>query len=400
MKALKFGGSGSEYFKIWIVNIFLTLITLGLYYPWAKVRNNRYFYANTTLEQRKFEYHATGKQLFVGYLIGMVLLIAYLIIQSVSPTGSIVVVLGLFIGLPWIIWRSLMFSMRMTSFSNVRFGFKGELGGAYVNYMGLPFVALLSFYLVLIFIGVMYAYGYSLLGDQLGMALHVLVLIIAIFLIALSVFVYAYQRRRNAEYTVGGAHYGQGLFTTDFQTKEFFKITVKTMLVSLFVSTLVFMMIGLTVMLLGMGDDFLNIASSIEDPEALESAFSASTFGVIGFVYFGLIVAGLIAFSYSYARRRKYVYANTVLDEKIKFSSTLSARSLAWVTVTNLLMILVTLGLATPWARVRATKLIAENTLVDTSVGFDDYLTQKEEKQSSIGDQIGDAFDIDVGIGI
>ena len=61
MKPLHFGGSGFEYFKIWIVNILLIIITLGVYYPWAKVRNQRYFYANTTLEGRNFEYHATEK---------------------------------------------------------------------------------------------------------------------------------------------------------------------------------------------------------------------------------------------------------------------------------------------------------------------------------------------------
>ena len=43
MKALSFNGSGMEYFKIWIVNVLLTIITLGLYHPWAKVRNHRYF---------------------------------------------------------------------------------------------------------------------------------------------------------------------------------------------------------------------------------------------------------------------------------------------------------------------------------------------------------------------
>lgn len=44
---IEFTGSGSEYFRIWIVNLLLTLVTLGIYYPWAKVRRLRYFYGNT-----------------------------------------------------------------------------------------------------------------------------------------------------------------------------------------------------------------------------------------------------------------------------------------------------------------------------------------------------------------
>lgn len=123
MKQLTFEGNGSEYFKIWIVNILLISITLGLYYPWAKVRNHRYFYGNSTLEGRTFDYHATGKQLFVGYLIAMALFLVYVIVGEVLPLGAPVLLVVLFLAIPWIVWRSVMFNMRMTSFSNVRFGF-------------------------------------------------------------------------------------------------------------------------------------------------------------------------------------------------------------------------------------------------------------------------------------
>ena len=138
MKALSFEGSGFEYFKIWIVNILLTVITVGLYYPWAKVRNRRYFYANTRFEDRSFEYHATGKQLFIGYLIAMALFIAFAVAQQISPIASGVGFIIFIFALPWIIWRSLKFSLRMTSFSNVRFSFEGGLGNAYLNFMVLP----------------------------------------------------------------------------------------------------------------------------------------------------------------------------------------------------------------------------------------------------------------------
>jgi len=33
-----FHGTGREYFKIWIVNLVLTIATLGIYAAWAKVR--------------------------------------------------------------------------------------------------------------------------------------------------------------------------------------------------------------------------------------------------------------------------------------------------------------------------------------------------------------------------
>ena len=61
-------------------------------------------------------------------------------------------------------------------------------------------------------------------------------------------------------------------------------------------------------------------------------------------------------------------------------------------------MVIITAGLYYPWAKVRMTRLMVENTLVDTSYGFDDYITEKQE-ESSLGEQIGDAFDVDVGLG-
>jgi len=47
--SFRFHGSGSEYFRIWLVNSILSLLTLGVYSAWAKVRRKRYFYGNTRL---------------------------------------------------------------------------------------------------------------------------------------------------------------------------------------------------------------------------------------------------------------------------------------------------------------------------------------------------------------
>ena len=53
-----FRGTGGEYFGIWIVNLALTVITLGIYSAWAKVRTRRYFYGNTYVAGHAFDYHA------------------------------------------------------------------------------------------------------------------------------------------------------------------------------------------------------------------------------------------------------------------------------------------------------------------------------------------------------
>jgi uncharacterized membrane protein YjgN (DUF898 family) len=39
--ALEFTGCAGEYFRIWIVNVCLSVLTLGIYSAWAKVRRKR-----------------------------------------------------------------------------------------------------------------------------------------------------------------------------------------------------------------------------------------------------------------------------------------------------------------------------------------------------------------------
>ena len=45
-------------------------------------------------------------------------------------------------------------------------------------------------------------------------------------------------------------------------------------------------------------------------------------------------------------------------------------------------------------------RLMLTGTHVDTQVGFDEYVTEKQSQESSLGDQIGDAFNVDIGIGV
>jgi uncharacterized membrane protein YjgN (DUF898 family) len=52
---LRFTGSGAEYFGIWIVNLVLTIVTVGIYSAWAKVRRLQYFYRHTELAASSFD---------------------------------------------------------------------------------------------------------------------------------------------------------------------------------------------------------------------------------------------------------------------------------------------------------------------------------------------------------
>jgi len=396
MKALNFEGSGSEYFKIWIVNVLLVILTAGLYYPWAKVRNHRYFYANTILEGRNFEYHATGKQLFLGYLVSMILFIIYVVIQQVSPEGSLAILLLLFLAIPWLIWRSLKFSMRMTSFSNVRFGFTGGLGQSYINFLLIPVLFILALYIMPI--GASILIPMFSLDNEVPSWVSVIVPIVVIASLIFAFYLYAYIKKRNASYIINGSRYGQGIFDTKLETKKFLLILLKTLLLSVLVMGTVFFLIGGIIYgTIGL-ESVMELKNSMDDPQVVQENMGA-VMPIILSVYGGMILASMLIIAYAMTRQRTYIFENTTLDEKITFASTLEAKPLMWVMMTNFIAIILTIGLAFPWAKVRMARLMLENTLVDTEHGFDAYMTQKQKEESSLGEQIGDAFDVDVGLG-
>jgi uncharacterized membrane protein YjgN (DUF898 family) len=187
---------------------------------------------------------------------------------------------------------------------------------------------------------------------------------------------FAFMKKATTEYTLANSYYGQGKFEVEVTTKKFFMIMLKTM--------------ALAIVPIGV---IAGVITPMLDGGMVGGAEIVFVVAYFGFIFFMMLIA-----SYAVSRERQYIYENTLLDNKIGFESTLRARDLAWVMLSNLFLIMITLGLAFPWARVRMAKLMLENTLVDTSKGFDDYITTQQDSVSSIGDQIGDAFDVDVGV--
>jgi uncharacterized membrane protein YjgN (DUF898 family) len=140
----EFNGSGSEYFRIWIVNIMLTLVTLGVYSAWAKVRKKQYFYGNTRLGGAGFEYLAEPMQILKGRaLVGGVLL-AYWGLSIVLPYVEALFALVFIFLFPALIVRSLAFNAHNSAWRNIRFGFAAGYQDALKVYILWPLLAALT----------------------------------------------------------------------------------------------------------------------------------------------------------------------------------------------------------------------------------------------------------------
>src|SRR5580693_2761594 len=142
----EFRGKGSEYFGIWIVHLLLTIITLGIYGAWAKVRTWRYFYANTFIGEHALDYHASPVRILIGRLIAIGLLVAYSASMAFTPRAGFFWGPFFLVAFPWLINSSLRFNARNTSYRNVCLNFRGSYWSAIKAYILWPLAAIFSLF--------------------------------------------------------------------------------------------------------------------------------------------------------------------------------------------------------------------------------------------------------------
>ncbi len=146
-----FSGNGKEYFKIWIVNIVLTILTLGIYSAWAKVRNKQYFYGNTTLDGASFEYTAKPITILKGRIIATIAIGLYYAATTFVPPAYLFHVYLLFAVLfvvifPWVIIKGLQFNARYSVYRNISFTFNASYKEAFKTFILWPLAGLIFFF--------------------------------------------------------------------------------------------------------------------------------------------------------------------------------------------------------------------------------------------------------------
>jgi uncharacterized membrane protein YjgN (DUF898 family) len=130
-----FTGSGSEYFRIWIVNLLLTLATCGVYSAWAKARRLQYFDRNTMLAGATFDFGGRAGAILKGRVLALALLVAYHYALRVSLALGLAVSGALLLALPYLMRGALRYRLCNTSYRGLAFGFRGGVAGAYAAYL-------------------------------------------------------------------------------------------------------------------------------------------------------------------------------------------------------------------------------------------------------------------------
>lgn len=123
---VEFRGSGEEYFRIWLVNIALTLLTLGIYSAWAKIRREKYFHRNMIIDGSAFDYHGKARAILLGRIILMLFFLLASFSENVGSTAKLAVSLLGIAAFPWLLVQSMRFRARNTSYRGIRFSFSGK----------------------------------------------------------------------------------------------------------------------------------------------------------------------------------------------------------------------------------------------------------------------------------
>ena len=85
-RAIRFTGTWREYLPIAVTNALLIIVTLGIYRFWASARQRRYLWSRTQFIDDTLEWTGTGREMFLGFLMVMAVLIPFfLFFQFVFP---------------------------------------------------------------------------------------------------------------------------------------------------------------------------------------------------------------------------------------------------------------------------------------------------------------------------
>ena len=331
---VEFTASAGEYFRIWIVNLALTIVTLGIYSAWAKVRKRRYFYGHTRIAGEAFEYRANPIAILKGRLIAVAGIAVFYAVGHFWPLYQWILWIPFAIVAPWLLVRSLAFNAYNTAHRNVRLGFRGTYGGC---------------------MKVVVVYG--------GLAL--------------TGILYPYFKHRLMRFIAENHWYG----TTRFEAADFRKPFIGAYAKAYGTGLLLFAF-------------------------AFASVFISATYGAaIGAKSPLVFAAGIFAFylglfalvAYIRARTTNAIW-NALRVGPMRFESTLSARTLIWIYFSNLVAIAFTLGLATPWAVVRAMRYRASRTTAIVSGSLDGFAQAEAQQVSVAGEEAAELFDIDIAL--
>ena len=371
---VRFVGSGSEYFRIWIVNLLLTLVTLGLYLPFARVRRLRYFYGSTEVAGRPLSFHGNPWKMFRGFVLVGALLVTYGVASRSSSLAAGVAALAVWALWP-ALWRSSMrFRLANTGWSGLRGGFSGSTGGAYQAFW--PFV-LPGVVLV----------GVGMTEEIVGPEAVTASVFGGLGLLALLAPLGLWSLRRYQH-----QHYAFG----DEQSR--FNVTAWAVYRVVLRALPVLLLAGLALSVVaGAIGGLVWALSSSDGLGARRRDTFMSLLPVL------VMAVGFVGFQATlrpyFTARFQNLFWNGTRSQRLRVVSRLRARTLVSLSLKNWLLVLLTLGLYLPFAAVAMARLQLESISLLSKVSPDELAAgARTGAEAAAGDAAGDLMGVDLGL--
>ena len=367
--AIQFTGSGSEYFRIWIVNLLLMLVTLGFYYPWAKVRRLRYFYGNTIVDGAPLDFHGDPKKMLRGYLLTGALVMLYSTAGNFSPVAGLAAFVLVAALWPALFKSSMQFRLANTSWRGLRFRFKGTLGGAYRALLPLfvPGAVLLA----------LIAVEPAGREPSATFAFTAGGVVVAMLLTGPWLWWNLKSYQHN--------HYALGQLQTELRSTvgAFYAVFLRTIVVLLAAGAAV----GVIVALAGGGVPWTGGRRGAAVVVA----------SILGLLVTFLVIQVLVR-PYFMSRMQNLLWSRTG-NSSLRFRSQLKLRPLVGLTLKNWLLTVLTLGLYGPFAAIALARMRLQAISVTTRISPDALLAQVQSHEGdAAGDAAGDLLGIDIGL--
>jgi uncharacterized membrane protein YjgN (DUF898 family) len=335
-----FEGDGREYFRIWIVNLALSVVTFGIYSAWAKVRRLQYFYRNTRLAGAGFDYHGSPTALLKGRIVAAIMLAVYYGAAAISPVAGIGAAVLLLLLLPWLLVRSLRFRCYNSSYRGIRFRFHGTTREAYWVYLGLPVLSIFTLFLL---------------------------------------FPFAHHRMRR--YQINNLAYGNVRFGTRVDVGEFYvaQILGAAALFAVIVSGVIALTVATAAILIARNGE------RPEDPPAIALVLFLAIYGA------GLLLNRAIIQS----RLQNAVWSHTRLGPH-GFYCDLKIWRLFGILFSNAVLTIATIGLYLPFAQVQLMRYTAERFRFYPGGSVDEIASASADDTAALGEEAAELFDLDI----
>jgi uncharacterized membrane protein YjgN (DUF898 family) len=372
---IAFDGTGSEYFRIWIVNLLLTMVTFGIYYPWAKVRKLKYFYNNTHIDGNAFDFHGEPKKMLRGSAIVGVFFLIYSYAADFSPVAALVAVLAFLVVAPPLFRASMRFRLANTSWRGMRFHFAAkDLKEAY--WCITPALAL--FLLPGTALALLSAGGKdsAVTSASTLVGLYGLLLLMAI--------PYFFWRLKRYQHN----HYAWGPMQSEYRSEvgATYKVFGLTLLVVLLIAVVF------------VGAAYLLMPSTVGSTRSWPRNLGLMAGLLIPLFFVFMVAINIVPRAYFIASMQNLLWSRTG-NEHFRFKSDLSIGKFIGLQFKNWLLIVITLGLYWPFAVVATTRMQIEAMALKTRISLDALTSAARARENdAAGDMAADIFGFDVGM--